>query len=99
MLSLRKRKMDLATVKAAQRPLTGLMRLIIILLSVDLLLVAGLILIVGPELVTVARVLARLAWRLTPPVVWLVAAGITISWLWLMRQLWQGSSKMSALDT
>jgi hypothetical protein len=75
------------TLQGLQRPSGGLVRLVIILLGTGLLLSAGLLLIAGPEFITAAWVLARLAWRLTPPVVWLMAGATAVFWLWLMRRL------------
>lgn len=36
-----------------------------------------------------ARVLAQLAWRLTPACVWLALGATAVFWLWLLRRLWR----------
>jgi len=82
--------MEIVTLQRLQRPSAGLVRLVIILLGTGLLLSAGLLLIAGPEFITAAWVLARLAWRLTPPFAWAAAGAAAVFWLWLMRRLWLG---------
>lgn len=82
--------MEIITLQGLQRPSAGLVRLLIILPGIGLLLSVGLLLIAGPEFITAAWVLARLAWRLVPPVVWAVSGAAVVFWLWLLRRLWAG---------
>jgi hypothetical protein len=89
-----KEKMETITVQADKRPFAPAIIIALLLVSMIGLIPAGaLYLAAGPQLGQAAWALARLAWRLIPPLLWAVVGAAAVFWLWLMRRLWRANGR------